>query len=128
MRDRKFYFIANAKSGTLGTLSAFKYDPDTDVLSKVTGWTGKKETTRLQFDTNGLNDTVLSKDTVVIKNGQEDIRPAAWFKNQVVEDEDWVIDEITPDQGYSYDIANYGNNLMVSLKGDEILIHWFTFI
>ena len=124
MRDRKFYFIANAKAGSLGTLSAFKYDPDTDVLSKVTNWTGKKETTRLRFDVDGLDDTVVSKNTVVIKNAQEDIRPAAWFKQHAVEDEDWVIEEITPDAGYSYDLSNYGNNLMISLKGDEILVHW----
>jgi hypothetical protein len=124
MRDRKFYFVAVAKTGTIGTLSGFKYDPVTDVLSKITNWTGKLEQTRLRYNPNGLDDTFLSRNTTVIKTGQEDLRPAAWFKHQAVDGEDYVLDQITPDAGYSFYLENYGQNLMVSLKGDDILTHW----
>lgn len=124
MRDRKFYFVSLTKDAPHGTLSSFKYDPVTDLISKVSNWTGKKETTKLRYNPNGVEDTYLSKATEVIKSAQDDIRPVAWFKSHVVDDEDWIIDEIAPDAGYNYYLENYGINLMVSLKGDEILVHW----
>lgn len=123
MRDKKFYFFAMAKTGSVGTLSCFCYDPTADILTKVVNWTGSEMTSTYQHSPED-GDVLIDSTTAVVKAGQSDIRLRSWLKSEAVEGEGFIIADAARLPTESLGYVTYNQELSLMVEGDDVYLHY----